>query len=322
MADLKLDDEIAEVTGLGNTAVGWATKVQNLLNAALKSNLNPFGTAATKDVADISGGSSEQGKIPVLDSDGRVPDIFINLPEGKIDTSNIPDRTLPGVKLARGTLAGPEFGDGSLGHRKIVASGVDQNGDPFPGRFVLGFSGGRFSFLPSNDYNIGDIKTLTYQPSPLPSGWFPCDGRSLSRTTYADLFSVLSTIYGNVDNDHFNLPDLRGRVVVGKGTSDAFSSIGKIGGTETHTLTTDEMPSHDHLAVANENLTSWIAVTSTNYVARGFDPMTSSLAGYDLGGTAMEASRGLTTETGGDAAHTNLQPYIVMYHIIYTGITS
>ena len=87
MADLKLDDKIDEVTGLGNTATGWATKVQNLLNSALKSNLNPFGTAATKDIADVAGGSSEQGKIPVLDADGKVPDVFINIPEGEIDTA-------------------------------------------------------------------------------------------------------------------------------------------------------------------------------------------------------------------------------------------
>ena len=318
MADLKLDDEIAEVTGLGNTAVGWATKVQNLLNAALKSNLNPFGTAATKEIADISGGSSEQGKIPVLDADGKVPDIFINLPEGEIDTSNIPDRTLPAIKLERGTLTGDEFAPKTLGHRKINASGVDASGDPLPGRFVLGYSNGRFSFLLSNDYTIGDMKILAYQPSPLPSGWLPCDGRSLSRTTYSGLFAVLSTTYGNVDEDTFNLPDLRGRVVVSKGTSTAFSSIGKTGGAETHILTEDEMPSHTHLTVklgtrTDSLRTSGTSVSQINNISPGE---------YTLAGSTEEADVGATSETGGDAAHNNLQPYIVMYHIIYTGITS
>ena len=321
MADLKVDDEIAEVTGLGNTATGWATKVQNLLNAALKSNLNPFGTAATKDVADVEGGSSEQGKIPVLDADGKVPDVFINLPEGEIDTSNIPDRTLPGIKLARGTLEGPEFGDGSLGHRKIVASGVDSNGDPFPGRVVLGFSGGRFGFLTSQDYSIGDVKILAYQPSPLPNGWLPCDGRSLSRTTYAKLFGVLSTTYGNVDGDTFNLPDLRGRVVAGKGTTDSFSSIGKIGGVETHTLTKDEIPAHEHFITKNATVDrDSQKLLASNYMAFEYD--TSFNSAYSLKGQAAVADIGKTSETGDDAAHTNLQPYIVMYHIIYTGITS
>ena len=321
MADLKLDDEIAEVTGLGNTATGWATKVQNLLNAALKSNLNPFGTAATKEIADIAGGSSEQGKIPVLNADGKVPDVFINLPDGKIDTSNIPDRTLPAIKLARGTLTGDEFAPKSIGHRKITASGVDVNGDPLPGRFVLGYSNGRFSFLTSVDYTIGDVKVLAYQPSPLPSGWLPCDGRSLSRTTYSDLFTVISTTYGNVDDDHFNLPDLRRRVVAGKGTTDAFSSIGKTGGTEKHTLIETEMPSHTHFVAADEELTTASLLTDKNYIARS--NTRSHYVAYTLVGVAdIGSGIGLSSTTGGDAAHTNLQPYIVMYHIIYTGITS
>ena len=254
----------------------------------------------------------------------KVPDVFINIPSGEIDTSNIPDRTLPAIKLVRNTLTGDEFANKSLGHRKLDASGVDENQDPYPGRLILGYdsAGRKLGFLPSSDYKIGDMKVLAYQPSPLPSGWLPCDGRSLSRTTYSGLFALLSTTYGNVDSDTFNLPDMRGRVAVGKGATDAFSAIGKTGGTETHTLTTNEMPSHGHLTAADEMLTSFEAISATNYVARGFEPMTSSSAGYDLGGTATEASRGLTTETGGDAAHANLQPYIVMYHIIYTGITS
>ena len=322
MADLKLDDEIAEVTGLGYTAVGWATKVQNLLNAALKSNLNLFGTAATKEIADISGGSSEQGKIPVLDADGKVPDVFVNLPDSEIDTSNIPDRTLPATKLERGTLTGPEFAPKSIGHRKIVASGVDANGDPFPGRFVLGYSNGRFSFLESADYNIGDIKTLAYQPSPLSNGWLPCDGRSLPRTTYFKLFAVISTTYGNVDDDHFNLPDLRGRLVVSKGTTDAFSSIGKTGGSETHALTKKEMPGHDHLIASDVTLTGpgIDDPLGNNYLAYRYSRTTG--VAYFLKGQAAAPNIGKTSETGGNAAHTNLQPYIVMYHIIYTGITS
>ena len=225
------------------------------------------------------------------------------------------------------------LGGVSIGHRKIVASGVDSNGDPFPGRFVLGFSGGRFSFLVSQDYSIGDIKTLAYQPSPLPSGWLPCDGRSLSRTTYSDLFTVLSTTYGNVDDDTFNLPDLSGRVVAGKGTTDSFSAVGKTGGVETHTLTEEEMPSHDHFLISDTlKESSPGTLTATSYIARQLKyPSTSS--NFNLNYALVATSRladppiptnfvGKSSATGGDKAHTNLQPYIVMYHIIYTGITS
>ena len=43
-----------------------------------------------------------------------------------------------------------------------------------------------------------------------PTGWLECDGSSLSRTTYADLFAVIGVIYGNVDGNTFNIPDYRG----------------------------------------------------------------------------------------------------------------
>jgi microcystin-dependent protein len=49
----------------------------------------------------------------------------------------------------------------------------------------------------------------------VPSGYLECNGASLDRTTYADLFAVLSDDYGNVDGTHFNLPDLRGRFLRG-----------------------------------------------------------------------------------------------------------
>ena len=48
-----------------------------------------------------------------------------------------------------------------------------------------------------------------------PAGWLECDGSSLSRTTYADLFAVLDTDYGNVDANTFNLPDYRGEFLRG-----------------------------------------------------------------------------------------------------------
>ena len=139
---------------------------------------------------------------------------------------------------------------------------------------------------------------------------------------YSKLFAVISTTYGNVDDDHFNLPDLRGRIVVSKGTTDAFSSIGKIGGSETHVLTKDEMPGHDHLIARNVQLTGGVHdnALGNNYLAYRFS--STSETAYFLKGQASVPNIGKTSETGGDAAHTNLQPYIVMYHIIYTGITS
>lgn len=60
---------------------------------------------------------------------------------------------------------------------------------------------------------------LPYGGASAPSGWLLCDGSAISRTTYATLFTAISTNYGTGDGSStFNIPDLRGRVPVGKGT--------------------------------------------------------------------------------------------------------
>jgi len=80
--------------------------------------------------------------------------------------------------------------------------------------------------------------------------WLLCAGASLSRVTYATLFSLIGTTYGNVDGNTFNLPDLRSRVPVGyntdtiSGRSTRALALGS--GTETHTLLDAEIPKHTH----------------------------------------------------------------------------
>lgn len=78
--------------------------------------------------------------------------------------------------------------------------------------------------------------------------WLVCDGRSLSRIEYASLFEVIGTEFGAVDADSFNLPDLRGRVMgcVGNGQGLTSRALGDMVGAETHVLSSNEMPNHNH----------------------------------------------------------------------------
>ena len=72
---------------------------------------------------------------------------------------------------------------------------------------------------------IGSIQA--YGGSTAPTGWLMCDGSAVSRSTYAMLFSVIGTTYGEGDGSTtFNLPDLTGKVAVGSGTDYALGSSG------------------------------------------------------------------------------------------------
>lgn len=54
-----------------------------------------------------------------------------------------------------------------------------------------------------------------------PAGWLLCDGAAVSRTTYANLFTVIGTTYGAGDGSTtFNLPDFRGIFPKGAGTTN------------------------------------------------------------------------------------------------------
>lgn len=154
-----------------------------------------------------------------------------------------------------------------------------------------------------------------YAGTAAPTGWLLCAGQTVSRTTYADLFSALSTTYGAGDGSTtFALPDLRGRVPAGKddmggsaasrltsastGLGTSAAVLGAVGGAESHTLLTAEMPAHTH--------TQNYRATSANATA----------------GSAVRPATGLTSDdtgsTGGGGAHKNVQPTIILNYIIKT----
>lgn len=93
---------------------------------------------------------------------------------------------------------------------------------------------------------IGDLKwsVLTYDNA----GWLICDGRSLLRSHYPDLFGLIGTQFGSENENSFNLPDCRSRVLggIGQGVGLTNRVMGDYVGEETHTLIINEMPSHNH----------------------------------------------------------------------------
>jgi microcystin-dependent protein len=158
-----------------------------------------------------------------------------------------------------------------------------------------------------------------YAGSSAPAGWLLADGTAVSRTTYAALFAVIGTVYGTGDGSTtFNLPNLKGRIPVGKDSSQTeFDTLGETGGEKTHTLTTSEMPTHNHNTQTTYGgsvyATRGTGVSEINGVQAGisFDQAGSSGGGF--------LRNGITNpDAGGGSAHNNLQPYIVMNYIIKT----
>lgn len=134
----------------------------------------------------------------------------------------------------------------------------------------------------------------------VPPGWLECAGQAVSRTTYSALFADIGTTYGPGDGSTtFNLPNQARRVLMGRGgtgTATIGNSVSNVGGFETHNLSTAEMANHDHAMNAN-SFPIQVAVT----------PGGVSVPTYSLS---------LTSTTGGNGAHNNIQPSLVMMMII------
>jgi microcystin-dependent protein len=89
---------------------------------------------------------------------------------------------------------------------------------------------------------------MPYGAPTAPAGWLVCDGSAVSRTQFASLFSIISTIWGIGDGSStFNLPDLRGRFPLG--SSGPTYPMGQIGGEAAHALLVGELAAHTHPGV-------------------------------------------------------------------------
>ncbi|WP_144789227.1 phage tail protein [Lysinibacillus fusiformis] len=147
---------------------------------------------------------------------------------------------------------------------------------------------------------LGEVRLFSFDK--IPQNWLPCDGRLLLIRQHTALYSLIGNRYGGDGKTTFALPDLQGRVPLHKSDQIAYASIG---GEATHSLTTNEMPSHTHEVYADEGVTN--KSSPMNNVWGKFDgnPMFSSNVNTQMSSTAM-------TVTGQSQAHNNMQPFLVV----------
>lgn len=149
---------------------------------------------------------------------------------------------------------------------------------------------------------------IPFAGTTIPSGYLLCDGRAVSRETYADLFAVIGTTYGAGDGSTtFNLPNMAGKVPVGYKASDTyFGTLGKSLGASTVKLTINQMPKHTHSSPYNAGA-RWLG-------SSGYANTNSAWAnGYVFD---RDENIGSLKNTGGDQAHDNIQPSLVVNYII------
>lgn len=139
-----------------------------------------------------------------------------------------------------------------------------------------------------------------------PEGWFFCNGASYSREDYPILAGILGSRYGG-DATNFNVPNLTGRVLVASGHDGAAVhaktwTVGERPGSHLHTLSLNEMPSHNHRLGAN-------------YMFQGV-----GADSFALGDASPHLKQGVETSTdakGSGLAHNNTQPSTVVdYYVI------
>ncbi|KQN21205.1 phage tail protein [Sphingomonas sp. Leaf33] len=173
---------------------------------------------------------------------------------------------------------------------------------------------------------IGSIQIFGFNFAP--RNYAYCNGQLLSIAQNTALFSLLGTQYGGNGTTTFALPDLRSRVPMhfGQGPGLSPRQIGEVGGTESVTLLSTQMPAHNHTFTNTSTLnatqakgTDQIPATGSllarpinnpaNAIPQIYVPAGTVGDAVALGGLNVAGTIGVA---GGSQPHPNMQPYLVL----------
>mgnify|MGYP001173140196 CR=1 FL=1 len=188
----------------------------------------------------------------------------------------------------------------------------------------------RYNFDGGDLTGIQGVNTgliVPWSDSSVPSGFLECNGAAVSRSTYSALFAVVGTTYGSGNGSTtFDLPDLQDNVAMGRSPTKALASTGGANTVAStgnvavtganHTLTTPELPTHNHFPGGALDLASSYVQAVLNAGQPGAIVQATSTQFGSTGGDGAHSHAAGGTYTG--VANSVLQPYLTIKYIIKT----
>lgn len=168
--------------------------------------------------------------------------------------------------------------------------------------------------------------------SPVPKGWLLCDGSAVRVSVYRRLYQAISDVYGEspLPGILFRVPNLKGRFIIGYSSLEneitpSFGNFhgspfkfGSTGGEFNHTLTVDEMPSHNHVIQVYKGDTRFLA-----YPWQASDGGANKIEQDQEPGPDDEGSKVTNVffhptmkEFGGNRPHNNTPPFLALNYLI------
>ncbi len=179
------------------------------------------------------------------------------------------------------------------------------------------------------DIYIGEIRLFPYSRIPSAEGWIQCSGQLLPLSQNQALYSLLGTVYGGDGRVNFGIPNLNGRAIVSYDLRSSLTSVQKMGGSggsETVTLTVNNLPTHQHNVIVANSYDAMIpdaayignpnVKTSTAQAATNagnsllYAPFSSQVAPIGLNPKSVSVV--------GGQPHENRMPFLAMVYCIAT----
>jgi len=158
-----------------------------------------------------------------------------------------------------------------------------------------------------------ELSVISYAGSTAPTGWQLCNGTALKYSNNAFVSNTderTSSFNKNGTGDLILTPDLKGKFILGNGGAGDNKALHNNGGEETHTLTVDEMPSHNHWMDFKMN--KWYQHDGWGQQNNRFGTISNGRLDTWTNNTGQFSMH----NKGGDAPHNNMPPYYVLTYII------